>query len=92
MKNKWRNYALKDGKVKSSYIREYSNRKKIRKTGEASKSDCNVQSGQEQSKAQEEIELVYREPTHYRVDINPLILNDAWVINLRGSDEESGNS
>lgn len=26
MKNKWENYALKDGKVKESYIREYSSR------------------------------------------------------------------
>lgn len=54
MKNKWRNYALKDGKVQSSYIREYSNRKKVRKAGEASNCNSNEQSRQEQSKAQEE--------------------------------------
>lgn len=53
MKNKWSNYALKDGKVQSSYIREYSNRKKIRKTGEASNSDSNEQSWKEQT--QEEV-------------------------------------
>lgn len=54
MKNKWSNYALKNGKVQSSYIREYCNRKKIRKTGEASNCYSNEQSRQEQSKAQEE--------------------------------------
>jgi hypothetical protein len=55
MKNKWRNYALKDGKVQSSYIREYSNRKKIRKAGEASSGNSHEQSRQEQPKTQEEI-------------------------------------
>lgn len=34
MKNKWENYALKDGKVKESYIREYSSRSPIRKLRE----------------------------------------------------------
>lgn len=58
MKNKWSNYALKDGKVKSSYIREYSNRKKVWKTREASNCNSNEQSGQEQAK--EEVELIYK--------------------------------
>lgn len=39
MKNKWKNYAFKDWEIKSSYIREYIKRKKVRKTRETS--DCN---------------------------------------------------
>ncbi len=78
MINKWRNYALKDGKIKGSYIREYSNRKKIRKTGASS--NCN--SLQQSWQNQEEVKLVYREPTHYKAKIDPSILTDAWVINL----------
>ncbi len=30
--------------------------------------------------------LVFRECEYYRKDINPLILQDAWVINLGGTD------
>jgi len=48
MKNKWGNYAIKDGKVKSSYIREYCNRKKIRKARETSDCDSFLQSRKEQ--------------------------------------------
>lgn len=88
MKNKWRNYALKDGKVKSSYIREYSNRKKVRKTRKASNCDSNEQSGKEHPK-EEEVKLVQRGPEHYKVGTNPIILKDAWVINLKeGEDGE----
>ncbi|MFI0477767.1 MAG: hypothetical protein ACH349_01390 [Candidatus Rhabdochlamydia sp.] len=83
MKNKWSKYALKDGKVKSSYIREYSNRKKIRKTGEASNS--NEQSWEKQ--AQEEIKLIYKPPMNILPDINSRILQDAWVINLKETNE-----
>ncbi len=36
MKDLWSKYALKDGKVKSSYIREYSNRSPKRETRKAS--------------------------------------------------------
>lgn len=57
MKDKWRNYALKDGKVKDSYIREYCNRKKIRKAPEASDSHSVEQSRQEQ----EEVKPLYIE-------------------------------
>ena len=129
MKNKWRNYALKDGKIQSSYIREYSNRKKVRKTREASNCDSNEQSGKEQEEieelirppippaisdlleeevdwlgkivelkedpiprhpdAEKEVQLIYKPPTHHKVGINPIILNDAWVVNLRGSNETS---
>lgn len=85
MKNKWRNYALKDGKVKESYIREYSNRSKSRKAAEASSSNSLQQSGQEQ----EEVNLVFREPPYYKTGVNPIILNDAWVVNLRKTDESS---
>lgn len=46
--NKWRNYALKDGKVKESYIREYSNRSPKREAAKASRSNCIQQSGEEQ--------------------------------------------
>lgn len=88
MKDKWRNYALKDGKVQSSYIREYSNRKKIRKTGEAGNCNSLQQSRQEQPKAEEEVKLVQSGPEYYRNDVNPMILNDAWVINLRKTNEE----
>jgi hypothetical protein len=89
MKNKWRNYALKDGKIQSSYIREYCNRKKVRKTREASNCDSNEQSRKEQSKDEEEVKLVHRGPEHYRIGVNPIILNDAWVVNLRKQDESS---
>lgn len=52
MKNKWRNYALKGGKVKESYIREYCNRSKARKTSEASSSDslCESRKNKEEVK------------------------------------------
>ncbi len=46
MKNKWRNYAIKEGKVKSSYIREYCNRSKKRKAAETSDSNSVQQSRQ----------------------------------------------
>lgn len=45
-----RNYALKDGKVKESYIREYSNRSPKREAREASRSYCVQQSREEQTK------------------------------------------
>jgi hypothetical protein len=83
MKDKWRNYALKDGKVKESYIREYSNRSKSRKAAEASRSNSLQQSWEEQ----EEVKLVFQDPAYYKV--NPVILNDAWVVNLRNIDESS---
>lgn len=50
MIDKWRNYALKSGKVQSSYQREYCCRKKCRKAGEAGDSHRNVESGKEQTK------------------------------------------
>ena len=59
MKHKWRNYALKTGKIQSSYIREYSNRKKIRKTREASDSDRILESWPKQ--AEEVINLTGKE-------------------------------
>lgn len=52
MKDKWGNYAIKTGKVESSYKREYCNRKKVRKAPEAS--DCN--STKQNRKGKEEIE------------------------------------
>jgi hypothetical protein len=85
MKDKWRNYALKDGKVKESYIREYSNRSKSRKASEASRGNSTQQSRQEQ----EEVKLVFRDPCSYKVAIDPIVLNDAWVVNLRKTDESS---
>jgi len=89
MKNKWSNYALKDGKVQSSYIREYSSRSPKRQAREASCRNRLLQSGEKQPEAEKEVELVYREPTHYRVNVDPIILNDAWVVNLRKQDESS---
>jgi hypothetical protein len=50
MKNKWRNYALKDGKVQSSYIREYSSRSPKRKAHEASCRNSLLESRKEQEK------------------------------------------
>lgn len=91
MKNKWSNYALKDGKVQSSYQREYSNRSPKREARKASGRDSLQQSEQEQ-KPQKEVELVYREPTHYQVKVDPIILTDAWIVNLRGQDEKSSDS
>jgi hypothetical protein len=93
MLNKWRNYALKDGKVKKSYIREYSNRSKKWKAAEAGSSNSVQQSRLQQ---EEEVKLIYREPTdppsHYRLNVNNLILNDAWVINLRKAEDGSDGS
>lgn len=86
MKNKWSNYALKDGKVKTSYIREYSNRKKVWKTGETGYRNCFQQSGEKQ--AEEEVKLVYQEPSQFRVKVDPIILNDAWVVNLRNKENK----
>jgi len=95
-KNKWSKYALKDGKVKNSYIREYCNRKKIRKTGEASHSDSHEQSRKIQQEDEslrylinhsscnfEDVKLVYIEPVDYPKNIDPVILNESWVINLK---------
>lgn len=48
MKNKWSRYALKNGKVKSSYIKKHSNRDQIRKATKASCCNCNVKSRQKQ--------------------------------------------
>jgi hypothetical protein len=85
MINKWRNYALKDGKVKESYIREYSNRSKSRKAAEASRCNSFQQSGKEQ----EEVKLVFRSPPYYKEPVNTVILNDAWVVSLRETNESS---
>jgi len=35
-----------------------------------------------------EEELVYRKPDQYLVTMYPQILNDAWVVNLRGTKNE----
>lgn len=48
MKNKWSNYALKDGKVKESYLREHIGRDKKRKTAKASSSNSPEQSREKQ--------------------------------------------
>ena len=61
MLNKWRNYTLKDGKVKSSYQREYCNRKKVRKTGEASSGNSHEQSRKIQTKEEVVYESVREE-------------------------------
>lgn len=82
MKNKWSKYALKDGKIQSSYLREYSSRSPKREAREASCRNRLLQSGEKQ---EEEVKLVYRPPVQYEPKINPTILNDAWVINLKGT-------
>lgn len=84
MKNKWSKYALKDGKIQSSYIREYSSRSPKREAREASCRNRLLQSGEKQ---EEEVKLVYRPPVQYEPKINPTILNDAWVINLKGTED-----
>lgn len=83
MKNKWSNYALKTGKVQSSYIREYCSRSPKRKAREAGSSHSIQQSREEQ----EEVKFVYREAIP-KPDINPKILEDAYVINLREINED----
>lgn len=88
MKNKWRNYALKDGKVQSSYIREYCNRSPKRQASKASRRHSVLESRQEQSK--KEIELVYKKPDNFQLKAHPSILTDSWVINLRKDDESIG--
>ena len=79
MKNKWRNYALKDGKIQSSYIREYCNRKKVRKTREASCSNSLLESGQ---KSFQEPIGFYEEPSFNLEDVHPWITNDEWIVNI----------
>jgi len=54
MKNKWGNYSLKDGKIKSSYIREYSSRSPKWEANEASRSNSLFQIGQ----VEKEIEFI----------------------------------
>jgi hypothetical protein len=61
MKNKWSNYALKDGKVKESYIREYSNRSPKREAAKASGRDCIQQSGKIQEEIRTENERIREE-------------------------------
>ena len=92
MKNKWRNYALKDGKIKKSYLSKHQNRDERRQTPTPSSCDRNEQSGQKQ--AEEEIEmltrpelplclseLVEQEVKWYQeaVGLVPPTLNDEWV-------------
>lgn len=48
MKNKWSNYALKDGKIRESYLRERIGRDKKRKATEASSSNSPEQSREKQ--------------------------------------------
>ena len=86
MKNKWSNYALKDGKIKQSYLREHKNGDGARRASKASYCDSLQQSREKQEEVKE-IELVFREPPHFKINVNPIILNDAWVINLRNQDE-----
>jgi hypothetical protein len=61
MKNKWSNYALKDGKVKESYLRERIGRDKKRKTAKTSSSNCLDQSRQEQEKVRGTNEAIRKE-------------------------------
>lgn len=85
MKNKWSKYALKDGKIQSSYLREYSSRSPKRERREASGRNSLLQSGEKQ--AEEEVKLVYRPPVHPIPQLK--ILEDAWVINLKGEKDGS---
>lgn len=70
-----RNYALKDGKVKESYIREYSNRSPKREAREASRCNSLLQSGE----GKEEVEA--------KIAQTPLITNDEWVFRTRSTHE-----
>lgn len=57
MKNKWENYALKDGKVQSSYIREYSSRSPKRQAREASRCNRLLEGREDPREAKEEIKF-----------------------------------
>jgi len=72
MKNKWRNYALKTGKIEASYIREYINRKKVRQAGEASNSNCHVEGRKEQEKVvlPVEVKTKKKRKTKKQLEIN----------------------
>lgn len=48
MKNKWRNYAFKEGKISKNYLRKYQNRDGTRETTETSNCNSLQQSGQKQ--------------------------------------------
>ncbi len=56
MKNKWGNYAIKEGKVKQSYLRERIGRDKKRKAAKASSSNCLIQGRKEQEKVEDKDE------------------------------------
>lgn len=53
--DKWRNYALKSGKIKKNYQRQYSNRNSVGLPKKASYCDRILESGQEQSEIEKEI-------------------------------------
>lgn len=73
MKDKWRNYALKDGKISQSYIREYSNRSPKREAREASRSNSLLESRQEPEKVE------------HKISMTPLITNDEWIYRMRST-------
>ncbi len=75
MKNKWENYAIKDGKIKSSYIREYCNRSPKRQAREASCGNRLLQGG---------------ESSEEEIIIDACITNDEWISNVLRTQNESG--
>lgn len=90
MKDKWRNYALKTGKIKENHLRKYKNRNGAWKAAKTSYSDSVQCSGKEQEK--EEVVIVYREPTEYEKFMHPELedaLKEKFVIDLRKKDENS---
>lgn len=77
MKKPRKNDATKDRKIKSCYIRKHINRKKVRKSGEASNCDSNEQSRKEQ------------EEVGYTICMSPLIFNDEWIMRFKSTETKN---
>lgn len=73
IKNKWSKYALKNWKIQSSYIREYSNRSPKRQTREASGRNSLLESRKKQT--EKEVKLVYWKVVH------PIIIE--WMHDIK---------
>lgn len=58
MKNKWRNYALKDGKISESYLRQHKDRDGTWKAAETGYCDSYVKSRKKQEKIRIENESI----------------------------------
>ena len=88
MKQGWDQYASQKRVKQKGYLRKYKNRDAGGKATEASNSNSTLNCWQEQ---EEEVKLVYRPPSEeMKTKYDPLILADAWIVNLK--DIQDGKS